>query len=120
MSKPALRTFRAAATSCLCLLASGCDNIGRAFDPGGGGGGGPGTSQVKVPGAGALVKDVRPRVLSFAPKGAGVAKTSPVAVLFSEAMNTETIFPSGGGTQTPNLFIAKKVTGNGGTTQPSV
>jgi hypothetical protein len=82
-------------------LLAACDNVGRAFDPGFNGER-SGVSNIRAPATGAVVRSQRPRVVSSFPRGGGVANTSPIAVLFSESMNADTLTPTTGGGTTPN------------------
>ena len=85
-------------------LASCDDNIGRVFDRNRGGGGNqaPG-ARILPPPAGALVFSTRPSVVETKPSGS-TQTTSPVVVLFSEAMNIDSIADSS--TETPShLYV---------------
>src|SRR5690606_41343040 len=79
------------------LLLVACDNVGRAFDPGGGGGGTPndGTGIAILPDGGSALP-ARPLVVDAFPKGAGFAPTVPIVVVFNESMSRESITPDGG------------------------
>jgi len=79
------------------LVATGCDNVGRAFDrdvnPDG-----PdtetGTSNVQVVPRSGTTIDARPRVVAAYPDGAGWPTTVPIVVEFSESVNEASIAPT--------------------------
>jgi len=101
-----------------CFLALGsCDNIGRIFDPGGGSGGGRGSNpatQIQTPPDGAIVIANRPKVLAAFPDGGNWPVTTPIVVLFNEAMNLDSIRDSS--TTTPQHLFAR-VKAQGTTTE---
>ncbi len=79
------------------LLLFGCDNVGRAFDPGYGGGTGSGkSSDIFAAVQGGVSVDGRPRVRAAYPKSAGWANTAPAIVVFSESMNQDLLVPAQG------------------------
>lgn len=78
-------------------LSTGCDNVGRAFDPDvtpptPGNPSGP--SPVQVPPARGDLRDGRPAVRATYPKGGGWPSTVPIVVEFSESMNESSIVPT--------------------------
>lgn len=80
---------------CSLVAAAGCDNVGRAFDPGSGSGGNetsPGVVEI-VPVGGSAV-DGRPKVRATYPDGAGWPTTVPIVVEFSESVNEASIVPT--------------------------
>ncbi|MBL8755176.1 MAG: hypothetical protein JNK15_17865, partial [Planctomycetes bacterium] len=93
MRKPSCRAF----LPLLVLLASGCDNVGRAFDPdtepedpt-------PGTTEsaVQVVPVGGETRTGRPKVRATYPSGSGWPTTVPVVVEFSESVNQDSILPT--------------------------
>ena len=88
-------------TAALALALSACgNNVGRLFDPGGpgnGGGNGPddATGITAVP-VGSFGGEGRPGIVDAFPKGSGWAVTTPVVVVFDEAMARDTVFVPGG------------------------
>lgn len=80
---------------CSLAAAAGCDNVGRAFDPGSGSSGNensPGIVEI-VPVGGSAV-DGRPKVRAAYPDGAGWPTTVPIVVEFSESVNQASILPT--------------------------
>ena len=67
-----------AAAVVLVLLLAGCDNVGRAFDPGKGGEQPDPASQVQLPPEGGITRSARAKVLFAGPDGSGVPSTTPV------------------------------------------
>ena len=111
--------LRAAAALLLTLatfsiVLGACDNVGRVWDPGGGAGGGRGpnpATQTQLPPEGARVVSARPQVVEAFPKGSDWQLTTPVVVLFTEAMNIESLQASS--EENPqHLFARVKAQGN--------
>jgi hypothetical protein len=79
------------------LLALGCDNVGRAFDPDvnpNEPGETPGVSPIQVVPVGGQVREGRPRVREAYPEGAGWPGVVPIVVEFSESVNAASILPT--------------------------
>ena len=103
-------------TACAALL-SGCDNVGRAFDPnstggGGGGGGQDDATNIQAMPVGGDVAPGNPAVKVAFPKGTGWPGTVPGVLVFNSSMNQALIAPSGQGAK-PTAYIRAK-----GTTTP--
>lgn len=96
-----------------CLFLSGCDNVGRAFDPGIGTPN-PGTadSRIQVVPPGGDARRGVPQVRAVFPQGGGWPTAVPIVVEFSESVNQASIGPSG-----PTAGDAKLVVRAKGTTQ---
>ncbi|HHI80820.1 MAG TPA: hypothetical protein ENK02_12695 [Planctomycetes bacterium] len=105
------------ATRCLLILmavspfftASCSDNLGRAFDRKKGTSKSAGSNQFQVPMDGAIVLSNRPKVVKVGPTGTGWPVTTPVFVLFNEAMNFDSI-KSSSTTEPSHLFMRVKGT----------
>ncbi len=93
------------AFACALLALTGCDNVGRAFDPKGGSGGSSTTTAIQVMRAGGSSFDGRPRVAAVFPKGNGWPGTVPIVVEFNETISEASVAPTGA---TPTLFIRLK------------
>lgn len=91
-----------------CVALVSCDNVARVWDrtPGGGGGGGDedAASAITVPANGQIFRSTRPSVELAAPTGTGLPGTTPVVVLFDEAMNPASVRASTGETPT-HLYV---------------
>ncbi len=113
MNRPSFRRTLRRTVASVCILGLvACDNVGRAFDPGGGGGGGGGEASATTISAaevGGTVFDGRPKVRATFPTGAGWAITAPVVVIFNESINEDLAVPAQG---EPLIFCRVK-----GTTQ---
>jgi hypothetical protein len=96
-SNPILRASVAISALFGALLSTGCDNVGRAFDPvidpttnpqd-------PASSTVQVPRDGADFRDGRPLIREVYPRGGGWPVTVPVVVEFSESINEASVEPT--------------------------
>ncbi len=83
--------------SLLLLCATGCDNVGRAFDRtiDSGGPAAPTTfSAVQVIQVGGDARDGRPKVRATFPKDGGWPATVPIVVEFSESINEASVLPT--------------------------
>ncbi len=109
MLKYATRCFLAFLGASLFLLGSCSDNLGKAFDPKKGSSKGANTNQFQVPMDGAIVLSNRPKVERVGPTGPGWQVTTPVFVLFNEAMNFDSI-KSSTTTEPSHLFLRVKGT----------
>ncbi|HEX5050828.1 MAG TPA: carboxypeptidase-like regulatory domain-containing protein [Planctomycetota bacterium] len=82
----------------LLPLAAGCDNVGRAFNPGFDPNNTPttgnGPSPIQVVPTGGDTKDGRPKVRATFPSGSGWPTTVPIVVEFTESINEESILPT--------------------------
>lgn len=81
----------------LALVAGGCDNVGRAFDPSvdpNTPGEETGTSTIQVVPVGGDARTGRPTVRASYPEGAGWPETVPVVIEFSESLNEEAMLPT--------------------------
>ncbi|MEZ5987829.1 MAG: Ig-like domain-containing protein [Planctomycetota bacterium] len=94
---------------CALALTSCGDNVGRLWDRKDDKGTSPATAYV-VPPAGGVVLDNRPRVLRVAPKGSGVQTTTPIFVLFNEAMNLDSLKASSE-EKPSHVYVRNKVSG---------
>lgn len=94
----------------LLCLAVACDNAGSIWDPdkGGGGGGSEDQTNVQVVQAGGETKEGRPTVKKVLPTGAGWPTSTPIVVVFSEAMNEDSVAPPGGSGRQPNVVVRLK------------
>ena len=99
----------------LLPLAGGCsDNVGGIWDPdgrGGGGGGGGGTtteSRIEAPRQGDLSRPGRPAVGVTAPLGTGWHITTPAVVIFTEALNRQSVYDGNLGVE--RLYVRDKTT----------
>jgi hypothetical protein len=108
---PVLRTC---APFCFALLLTGCDNVGRAFDPhvdphtGPPGPAAPST--IEVPPDGGDLRDGRPTVKAVYPKAGGWPTSVPIVVEFSESVNTASIAPTTTGGNDGKIFVRVKNT----------
>lgn len=92
-----MRQLLALSLAAIGLFATGCDNVGRAFDrdvtPGN-----PGTNTgeviVEPVPVGGDVRDGRPKVKATFPDGGGWPTTVPIVVEFSESVNQTSIAPT--------------------------
>lgn len=98
------------------LLAAGCDNVGRAFDPiitPPGGPSGPGSSTIQVPPVRGDVRDGRPVVRDTRPTGGGWPTSVPIVVEFSESVNESSLRPTTVGGSDARIIVRVE-----GTMQP--
>ena len=92
-----LRTHTTLPLAILLFLLVGCDNVGRAFDPGvdpTDPGAGTTTSTIQVVRNGGDAREGRPKVKAVFPKDGGWPGTVPIVVEWSESMNEDSILPT--------------------------
>ena len=99
--------------SVLFLLAVGCDNVGRAFDPVlDPTAGSPTTafSPIQIVLTDGDAREGRPKVKATAPKGGGWPLTVPIVVEFSESINEHSVLPTSPGGTDGKIIVRVKGT----------